>query len=903
MFLFNLLSSIVMMAAFVKGSDCSGQDKPYGSSSFGTWLIDSFGLPAYQFTGALPKPGQIGPKVPMIAHRVGNDRIEAAVLTNGEVSFRQDEGCPKLFNDYDGENGQFRGGIGFLADHSTQAVVLSSRAINSLNPEIANFSLVFGVNYVLKSTWNEEVAMEHRLFSPFGDLPLVYSQVNITNLSKVRKNMSYVEYWGGKIRLLNCRHKPSGLFNHSFTFVQRDNTSGLQDSMTAFPPHESEGIGPKPSYYGQNPPPVFLYSLNEDQPSSYTTNGRMLFPNADPLSPNILSGLDNDTTIRDNRGIMALEQRILLDSAETVSLCFVYGYNPESSLLLNKVLSASNCQTHFTDSAEKWKALAPTINLPGELDWVQRELTWHTYMLRAALTFDSFYEEHMLNQNGNYLYIDEMQAAPRDPLTHVMGFLYGHGQNHSSTVPSSVPYVKEVIRYSLKEKRLDGSTPWGQCAFGEDGFAYLDPSDLELQVIFTTMNYVLTRNDYDFLKEVVFWNGTNKTVGEMLWESYDHLKRVIRFGEHGLILLHTADHNDGILGTLDIKGENRTIAVQRGESVMNSALGAYTLGLYEEVLRYTGSTSNSSDVQETVAALRKAVSQTWTGQWFKRAYLGDESRGLGWRGDDQDGVMWTETQSWALLGGVPQMELNRTASLVDTIYNLSVKPSPIGPINAGPKRMEDKGMGYGGVWYCGTLALISAFGYTGYVDMALEVFLKSSLATHAFVYPDVWFGVTGGSDCYNSILADDPSSSRLAESFPVLNSWVHTVPLVTLINLAGIEFRPGLIVIRPQLQLRTYTIHTALIGVEKSDKKTCHYSGHFHPDLPGKFTFKVYLPPEDFVKCKRILVNDNNWENLGNYVIEEAKDAAGQILTKPSKFVQFSSFVTSSEAMIWKMSS
>jgi len=29
---------------------------------------------------------------------------------------------------------------------------------------------------------------------------------------------------------------------------------------------------------------------------------------------------------------------------------------------------------------------------------------WHNYLLRASLTFDSFYGTHVINQNGNYQY-------------------------------------------------------------------------------------------------------------------------------------------------------------------------------------------------------------------------------------------------------------------------------------------------------------------------------------------------------------------------------------------------------------------------------------------------------------------------------------------------------------------
>jgi hypothetical protein len=681
----------------------------YGSSSFGTWSSDDFSLPVYTFSGAEDAPGRIGPgKEPVIHHRVGNDRLEAVVFTNGDVSVRQDEGGPKLLNAYYPEKGQYRGGFGYVIDNAKSAIILSTRVPATLTPDIKTFKLQFGVNYALKVTWNENMLASQRIFAPFGDLPFVYSQVNITNTgSTPLDDVSYVEYWAAKKQQLNCRHEPEPSFLHDLNYVMdpAHNFRGLQDhvKLNTTVKGSQQETNSAASYDDHYPRTTFLNSFNYELMSGYGTNGSAFFGDGGPSNPNITNGLDSSLNITDDHAIMSLATRFALQPNETKILCFTYGYmiNDSQTLFGPPVVNATaeDCLAVFQKTQQTWWAAAPTMNFPGQLDWVQRELTWHNYMLRAGLTFDSFYDEHILNQNGNYLYVDEEQAAARDPLTHVLGLLYGHGPQHplvGQGTPSGVDYVKEVIRYTLKEKRADGSIPWGQCAFGIDGFTYLDPSDLELQVLFTAMNYILARNDFEFLDELVVWSDMKKTIGEMLWESYEHLINVIRFGQHGLILLHTADHNDGILSTLGVEGINRTVAEKMGESVMNSALGAYTLTLYSEVLNYTGRADNASTVLSTAESLREAIDKTWTGRWYKRVWLGNESMGLGWRGDEQDGVMWTETQSWSILGGIPQLRLNRTTELVETIFQLVIKPSPIAAINAGPNLMSDKGKGYGG---------------------------------------------------------------------------------------------------------------------------------------------------------------------------------------------------------------
>ena len=88
----------------------SGRQAPYGSSNFGIWIDDEFGLPAFQYTcnqTSDPRavtqlqPGILAPTEHI--HQVGNDRITALASNFGHVRVRQDEGSPKFLNDVDAE--------------------------------------------------------------------------------------------------------------------------------------------------------------------------------------------------------------------------------------------------------------------------------------------------------------------------------------------------------------------------------------------------------------------------------------------------------------------------------------------------------------------------------------------------------------------------------------------------------------------------------------------------------------------------------------------------------------------------------------------------------------------------------------------------------------------------------
>ena len=87
--------------------------------------------------------------------------------------------------------------------------------------------------------------------------------------------------------------------------------------------------------------------------------------------------------------------------------------------------------------------------------WVKRETTWHYYYLRSSLTYDDFFREHILSQGGIYQYAMGFQGAARDPLQHALPFLF-----------SDPDIVKEILRYTLKEVRPDGSIPYGIVGHG-----------------------------------------------------------------------------------------------------------------------------------------------------------------------------------------------------------------------------------------------------------------------------------------------------------------------------------------------------------------------------------------------------------------------------------------------------
>jgi len=169
----------------------SSGEKAYGSGYFGEWFEDEIGLPAFHYTcdqindqravtnvnaGLLAATEHI--------HQVGNDRVVAIASNYGHVRVRQDEGAPKFLNDYAPEHGYFGGGFGYLTDGKAM--------LSTFYPGNADsFERVFGVGYFRKRVSGYGYAVDQMIFAPFGDDPVLVSQVTIANAGAHEANLRW----------------------------------------------------------------------------------------------------------------------------------------------------------------------------------------------------------------------------------------------------------------------------------------------------------------------------------------------------------------------------------------------------------------------------------------------------------------------------------------------------------------------------------------------------------------------------------------------------------------------------------------------------------------------------------------------------------------------------------------
>jgi Glycosyl hydrolase 36 superfamily, catalytic domain/Glycosyltransferase family 36 len=873
---------------FAQANRSGGPDtqKPYGSGYFGAWIEDEFGLPAFHYTCDQmhdPKavtevnPGMLSPTEHI--HQVGNDRLVAIASNYGHVRVRQDEGAPKFLNDYAPDRGAFAGGFGYLTDGNS---VLSTLYLGGAK----RFDRIFGIGYFRKKVSSDAYGIDQVVFAPFGDDPVLISQVEITNAGPAEAQLRWTEYWGCQLYQFSfrsfmestkdmheLRRNFGARFEHSFRklsdgsglterkqFTGRDPAEERQFAGTVASLEKGEDVfltapdknAPKLAAFDDlNPPQTFLLSL--DAPADgFSTNGKAFFGVGGAEHPSGLNRpLDEDLSSSVPQSALLLERKFVLKPGESRTLTFLYGYLP-SGFDLDSLATKyrRTAATALEDSSKQWKKSGLRFSTESE-PWVERETTWNHYYLRSGLTYDDFFHHHIISQASIYQYVMGFQGAARDPLQHVLPFIFSDPQ-----------IVKEILQYTLKEVRADGSIPYGIVGHGMPMPTTSDnSSDMPLWLLWVASEYVMATRDIAFLdaKVVPIYGvrAEGETVRNLLTRCYRHLVDDVKTGQHGLMRMLRDDWNDALENAWVPQASQQECA-EKSESVLNSAMSAYVFDYYASMLTYTGVDAKfASEVRQKAEDHRDAVQKQWTGKWFRRAWLGPT---LGWLGEKG---LWIEPQSWAMISGATSSD--QTTVLLKAIDEQLRRPSPIGAMQIGDSpdritqgvwKMEPGTQSAGGVWPSLNQTLIWALaGVDG--AMAWDEWKKNSFARHAEVYPQIWYGTWSGPDVLNSALSKRPGETTGGKlfgwtDFPVLNMHTHACPLYSATKLLGLEFTENGLLLAPKLPLESFRFESPLLGLIKTAKG---YEGWYNPSVRNTWSVRLSLSLEEAKRLQRAEVN------------------------------------------------
>ena len=890
-FLLNSLASAVAgtrlprvqphAAPIAPGSPASSPS--FGSGHFGTWFEDEFGLPAYRYTcdqttdpkaRTAVRPGLLAPTEHI--HQVGNDRIVALASNDGYVRVRQDEGAPKFLNDYDPSTHQFAGGLGWLSDGSETLTTYYRGGQPGLER-------IFGIGYFRKRVVGRAWSVDQVISAPFGDDPVLLSQVTIANRGSQPASARWVEYWGCQTQEFSfrdfieswtgigspfelrrragarCTHQvqPAAAQSGLLEFRRFPGHTAQEDEAWArirrqLETHPNGFIAavrdPQPgaSFESTACPGTFLISL--DAPATaVSADGRAFFGAGGAAGPDGLAHpLDGNLESTGPETALLLERSVSLQPGEARTLCFLYGYLPAGFDLESLVARyRPRAAQVLGDSCAAWKAHGLRFAVDAE-PWIRRETTWNHYYLRSGLTFDAYFGRHILNQSGFYQYVMGFQGAARDPLQHCLPFLF-----------SDPDIVRSVLRYTLSEVRSDGSLPYAITGNGAVAPMTADnASDLPLWLLWVASEYVLATRDVDFLDEkiparVAVPAGPGDTVANLLARCYRHQIRDVGTGDHGIVRMLNDDWNDGLLGTW--AGADFAECAKVGESVLNSAMSAWVFDEYARMLRSAGRSGDlAAELRQSAESSRQAARAQWTGQWLKRCWLGPK---LGWLGED---TLWIEPQPWAILAGVTSPQQSR--ALVHTIDRL-LRQGPLGAaqMSQGPDMMKPGIFPpgtcvRGGIWPSLNQTLVWALAALD-PAMAWDEWKRNSLAIHADAYPDIWYGIWSGTDSWNSSLSKQPGATIddpyfHGTDFPVLNLHSHACFLYSAAKLLGIDFTEHGVALRPTLPEPSWSFASPLLGISRSPEG--RYEGWYAPSRSGTWTLHIALPAGAAVAHARV---------------------------------------------------
>jgi hypothetical protein len=917
-------------------------NRSYGSGSFGEWIADPHGLPCYHYTcDQTQDPAAITPvetawRSPTDhTHQIGNDRIVAAASNYGYLQVRQDEGGPKFLNDLDPAAGRFGAGLGYLTDG--RDILGTYFPGTAQSPDGGpSFERFFGTGYLRKQITGANFSVDQTIYAPFGDDPVLLSEVVVTSLAPEAANLHWVEYWGCQIypfsleaydagrtlagrpdpvRIAKLRRDLASRFDHRFERIHgqpalletkhrrsqkpADPGAAVQEEITA-----NAGLLPvTPSKQPSSEvlaPPTFLASL-DDGPVRFVTDAAAFFgpagvlrhvgpagPDSVPvpsavLRPAGLAGFKpangipetlapDDLAATGPDSALILLKPFLLEPGRSQTLRFLYGYLPRGFTATELIAKyRAKAGTAFAESCAAWKDEG--IRFAVEADpWVERETRWHSYYLRSGLTYDDFFNEHILSQGQVYQYCIGYQGAARDPLQHALPLVFGEAS-----------LAKQVLRYTLKSQGPDGALPFFVTGQGRPVHGPWQASDLDLWLLWLASEYLLATRDTEFLEErLADWplnsDKPTSTVRDRLARAYHHLGDTIGSGKHGLLRGLNDDWNDRIYRE-GIPANLSDEVLHESESVMNAAIAAYVLDHYARMLRYTGDLIAAKDAEARAARQRDAVRAQWAGSWFKRLWLGPTK---GWLGDGQgpDARVWLDGQPWAILGGCATPDQRKT--LVESIDQLLRKTSKIGAKQVGkpvdwPGFMPGEAEN-GGVWAALDGPLVWALAAASAADpsippgMAYDEWQKNSRAHHAEVYRDVWYGIWSGPDVYCSSDSDhagqtgydwgltDPEANRRPNSYrglswtawPVMNMHRHAWPLYSAAKLIGIEFTEKGLNLAPAVPKPQYSFRSRLVGFEKTAQG---YQGWYAPLKAGSWTLRLQLPTGE-TSFKKLIVNE-----------------------------------------------
>ncbi len=831
----------------------------YGCGHFGRWIVDGYGLPAYEYTcnhevdpRALTFTTQGGSRKHW--HQVGNSRFNVLAYNSGFVEVFENSRGPQWLTYRSVEQKTLGGGIAIVVEGDDCWCDLFSQGLFR-----EGYRRIFGMGYFRKVSSHNNLKLDHIVFTPVSDDPVVVSEVTVRNDSNGERRITLFNYWGINLRyvsesliytsgrrtdygvsLINWVGRIYGFLRH---LLWCDTEQGRTSFSKKFVYHteynQEEGLLILvPEYQGERPPkwvpcsknyypkPLFLKLLGQKPVSAICSGDSIIDKKGNFRAKGSFVEVSKPLVKKSPCLCLGVKLTIPRKSSFTTTFLFGYAEKKEIPKIVSKYEEEIRKQP-LSEGLRGWKK--NIVEFKGGEDWVSREAAWHSYYFKSATLYDEYFENHLLPQGGAYVYLQGLHGGPRDFSLYAVPMTY-----------LDPGLAREMLEYVLRWMRPSGELAYSGSGFGKLGGAAVHnrPSDHYLFIVWAITEYIFATRDFKFLeKKVPFYpreKGLFSTVAERIKLSLKFLFEEIGFGEHGLLKVGDGDWNDGI----SIMVPNRSRFLKHGESLFNSALALYVLPRVINLFGEQGSFCKF--LKDKYDSLLRACLNSWNGRWFYRAWDGG-GKPLG------DRNLFLEPVPWLFLSKVLPEKV--AEKLLENVYRILDKPSPFGqylvypPVRTLLNYLEKGWDVNGGIWFAIDFLLTWAYGLYD-AKNAWTSLIKNSMAHHANLYPNLWYGIWSGPDAYNADYAKRPGETYYhlptpTTDFPVMNLNLHANFLTALIKLCGIEPDAEGLTIAPKLPFQNFSLKTPLIELRMKEYQV---EGAYTPQCSGPICLRFRKP-------------------------------------------------------------
>ena len=779
-----------------------------GSGAFGRWTVDRFGLPSYRYSideerdpdAAQP---ELGGRTDAW-HQIGNDHIVADAFNHGYVQLWSQDRRYQWTNLFEPAAGHLSGGFGYLR--------LGDRTISTMyddRPRGSRAERWFGVGYLKRRTGVAGVAVNERVYAPFGDAPILLHDVAITNRTGNARRASWFELWDANPydqnakrhiglarpvasragRLLSARQIPEGPDRRPLSLFAATIDGPLAGHTTS-----------TTSFFGAGG------RLDPDSVSADRLDGRL----APPVAPGEVGST-----------LFAFRSPLRLRPRQTVHLRYAYGA-AHGAAIPALLQAARRHRSSFARSERRWARWLPQVRIGEGRSWLSRELQWDAYMLRSGSTYEECQKAHVISQGGYYQYDFGYQEAFRDPLQHMLPLVY-----------AEPGLALDVVRASARQQTPGEFIPYGAGPFCR-GVPLLGTSgDLDLWLLLSASEYGLATRDLGAFRErLPFANGS----GGSLWR---HLK--VAFAHQESLL---GPHGGYLTGANGDWSDFSTIFLKMDESMLVTAQTAFVYPRMAQLAAARGDRAFAARLRAAGARDLATLRGEWTGGgWY--------SRGYGSAGRIGVGVIFGEPQPWAVLAGAPTPAQSRVlvANVRRFLTGVGAPPEVGGPARIGSSQSPARndpgvterseppaGVGtnnavfVGGAWYAVNGWLSWALGtlegtVPGAARYALDELQRNTLSAHATAFPHHWDGIISVDDVCRSFYSAEPERCGIGLTTGYAGQIMHQPAwsLFDAIRLAGVEPTRRGYRIDPHLPVPGFELRLPRIGVAYGPRRLRGY--------------------------------------------------------------------------------